>query len=910
MAQIIIYSNPFNAREKTISPIADGDLFIDWLQTHYPSGFPKPSIIFRNGCRVDVENFDFVVCADDVVEIRPHIGDPGTLGIIILSAVVATAAAYVAVQFLPDPDTPSSIGGGPSPTYNLQAQSNQVRIGEPIPAIYGRHRIYPNLAAIPWSEFVQDDQFLHQLFCVGHGEFELEAIKIDDTPLTEFNEITSEIVTPGNEVTLFNDHVVTSIEVKRIELFASNDVARTGKNEFEGATAQIRLIKVGDPVELFQKPWNISFTIGDSVTIRNTPPYDGDYIVDGFVGEGIIILSGDNLVNWPPAKADVEITEIRLSDFTDISDPTFEEWTGPFTVNPIGTLTNELALDFEFPTGLYFVDGGGSFFNTSVDIEIEWQEIDDLDDPIGPPETRIVDFTRATPKPVRHTEKILVSPGRYRVRCHRDSNSVLQTTTQDTVFWVGLKARLQDIQNYGQLTMIAIKMKATNQLDSVSSKKVNVIVTRKLPIWNGSLWSEPVATRSIAWAIADIWMTSYGGNRSFRDLDTDGLIVLDAIWVAKGDFFDAVFDQQITLWEALTRAARVGRAKPVLSGNILTIVRDQLQTVRTAMFVIRNIVKASFSIEYSFDDNRAPDGVRLKYLDNVTFTEEVVQPNVNATRPKEVTLFGCTEYEQAFREALYVDAAQKFQRRRITFTTELGGHIPMFGDLIAISHHTPRWGVGGEVLAVNGLELTLSEEPDFSSGGPFLILLRRKDGSVEEPIPCGQVAANAPNKVLLESAPSFTILTDFDLERTYFSFGTDERFTQDAIVEEIVPRGNKKVKITCVNFDPRIHEVDTGVIPPKIGVVFPTEPIAPSVTGLVLLNVPNSGIVDAEWNPAFSNITEYRVETSKDNIDFIFHETVTTTTTSIVALGILYVRVAAVFSDSIGEFSQASITVT
>ena len=80
-----------------------------------------------------------------------------------------------------------------------------------------------------------------------------------------------------------------------------------------------------------------------------------------------------------------------------------------------------------------------------------------------------------------------------------------------------------------------------------------------------------------------------------------------------------------------------------------------------------------------------------------------------ADKPATVDLFGCTNGTQAMREGLYMAAANRYRRRIITFRTELEGLIPTYGDLIAITHDLPRWGQGGEVTAVDGRTLVLSE---------------------------------------------------------------------------------------------------------------------------------------------------------------------------------------------------------
>jgi hypothetical protein len=76
-----------------------------------------------------------------------------------------------------------------------------------------------------------------------------------------------------------------------------------------------------------------------------------------------------------------------------------------------------------------------------------------------------------------------------------------------------------------------------------SSRLVNCLVTRKLPVWNPTTgWSIPQATRSIAWAFADAVRADYGAKLADSRIDLAALHRLDQTWAARGDQFDAVFD--------------------------------------------------------------------------------------------------------------------------------------------------------------------------------------------------------------------------------------------------------------------------------------------------------------------------------------------------------------------------------
>jgi hypothetical protein len=64
---------------------------------------------------------------------------------------------------------------------------------------------------------------LYQLHCIGQGEYDLEQIRIEDTPISLFEEIDYEIMPLGGTVTLFDTDVVTAPEVAGQELLSTGD---------------------------------------------------------------------------------------------------------------------------------------------------------------------------------------------------------------------------------------------------------------------------------------------------------------------------------------------------------------------------------------------------------------------------------------------------------------------------------------------------------------------------------------------------------------------------------------------------------------------------------------------------------------------------------------------------------------
>jgi hypothetical protein len=70
--------------------------------------------------------------------------------------------------------------------------------------------IFPDFAASPYVEYEGNEQYLYQLLCIGAGEYEIEQIRIEDSDISAFEEITYQVVNPGGTLSLFPAAVNTS----------------------------------------------------------------------------------------------------------------------------------------------------------------------------------------------------------------------------------------------------------------------------------------------------------------------------------------------------------------------------------------------------------------------------------------------------------------------------------------------------------------------------------------------------------------------------------------------------------------------------------------------------------------------------------------------------------------------------
>lgn len=832
--------------------------------------------------------------------------------------VLAGTALVNALIPPPRPPGPQQFGemAAPSPTYSLQAQGNFARVGGAIPVQYGRHICYPDFAAQPYAEFVGNEQYLYQLLCIGQGEYDVEAVRIEDSLTTSFEDVTYELVQPGQRVSLFPTNVTSSVEVAGGEVPGATNksasvtqsgttitVTETGHGRSSASTLQASISlswpdtfvdPEGYPRPPLTQTISGTFTVA-SVLDANTYTIAQTETRDGATGTATIVV---------PALA-----------------------VGPFVAVASGDEANYLGFDMVCPRGLYYANDNGSFSGKSVTFKVEAQAVDSGGTPTGGWSTLGTEtISAATNTPQRRSYRYAVTAGRYQVRVTRLDVKDTSARAGHELNWAGLRAYIKGVETYGNVTLLAIRMKANASLSQAASRKVNVISTRKLPIWNGTSWSAPTATRSIAWAIADAARnTSYGARLADSQIDLSSLLALDATWAARGDYFDGRFDSGGTFWESVTQIARAGRAKAFQQGGVLRVVRDQAQTLPVALFTPRNTLRGSLKVDYLMPTAETADCITVQYFDADTWSPQEVTaalPGSSSATPARVQLFGVTSRAQAWREGMYMAACNRYRRKPISLATEMEGFIPSFGDLVAVASERLTAAQFGELVAWNAgtLTATLSEPASFGVGQHY-IALRRRDGSMAGPY--AVTAGGTAYQVVLAEAPDFTPYTGGAEERTHYSFGTATTYRQLALVVAAKPRG-VQVELSLVgeyldgNGDQYVHLADTGTPPAalqpwQLPRIF-AAPVQP--TGLTISEtlVSLAGIIrtrmDVAWD--FDAAAEgYRVAWRQGTGNWNQLPETTTTTASVIdiPLGEVEVRVVAFASSRESAPATASATI-
>lgn len=122
----------------------------------------------------------------------------------VASAAVLTIGSKQLQYLLPTPSlNNNSDPQRNSQTYTLDSQSNSIKKFQKVHKVYGHHKIFPNLAATPYTDLELDPetgklaQFFYAIYHVSQGQVDVSDIRIGSTSIDLFNGCSYRLVDPN-----------------------------------------------------------------------------------------------------------------------------------------------------------------------------------------------------------------------------------------------------------------------------------------------------------------------------------------------------------------------------------------------------------------------------------------------------------------------------------------------------------------------------------------------------------------------------------------------------------------------------------------------------------------------------------------------------------------------------------------
>ena len=653
----------------------------------------------------------------------------------------------------------------PSSTYSLSGGSNRMRPYESMPVVMGSHRLFPDLAAKPFTEYHGEDQYLYQIFHLGLSTADFSDWKIGTTPITSYQDYSWQGIDANGRINAFPGNVDTTLggelanSVGWITRTGSSNTYRLGL-DIEGtlyyANNSGGLDATSVQIRIQYKPTGSSTWL-DPATITSTGP-------------GFVTGHYENYQQW-----------VESGYWGWGSGWTSDEWGNPYWGEYWGWIDTS-----HYETRSRFVAGSGG--------------------------TVIISGNSQAPR--RSTLFIDVPIGTYDVRVIRETGDSSDARLQNKTNWSALRSYQQDAGAYIGQNRIGLIIRASEQLNG-AIQQLSVSADAYATYWNGSAWAWGKTSNPAHW-FTDFAVGRrntagkliYGLGLPKSQIDVDALHAWAAFCATEGLTFNAVLDDNKTAADILTAIARCGFASPSWGSGKLGVVWDSRNATAVGAYGMSNIIKGSFEVSYITE--QLAEEIIVRFMNPAKdWTQDEVRtlvPGVTTpSRTSTIDLFGCTSVSMAGKFANYLAAQQKYRKRRISWDADFEGLTCQRGDVVILSHDLTQWGYSGRVVSVDGTTMTLDRAVPRSGNTEYL-MLKRPDGTL---ITYTVAAATGESDTVTLSAAPNMYNGRLPMDHMWF-FSPLATPGKRVKILSVQPISDSRVRITATDEDPEFYAAWDG----------------------------------------------------------------------------------------------------
>lgn len=748
----------------------------------------------------------------------------------------------------PSSKTPSSNlanGQSESPNNSLTDRNNKPRPYERTYDICGTVQSIPNDLMTTYRLFDAAGEVIeYGYYDVGRGYLDTPASGITDgdTLLSEITGSSAAVYGPftspnsGSPQTVIGSAptenlfiTVASNEIDGQVLKAQNDLATnigsSSTVQQTGGTLGIIFDPTGD------SQFDEFLSVGDIARFNhiqvdlpgdNTNAFlSGDYVVTSVSSVEIRVnISGNNSqwlllggTTWP-----LEVFDDATIGPADTYTKSLTDWV---TIDRIKS--ERLVANISADNGMYKDSGKRSKQSTSVTAELQYQLIGDDGVPYGPVYTqqgtvtgRSADFTGVS------IIATLPSPSAVRVRARRVTDLDLKFSGQvvDEIKYVNLYGQVLDsTHDYGNRTTIHTARRQTPRASAVKQPQIKLIVTEKVKkyLGNGVFDTAWTNNTQAVQSLIRLMRDPVAGGLDLTASNMDQLLaVQDEVesyfQSAKAGQFCYTFDNyQTTAQDIITTIAEAIFCTSYRNGKNIMLDFERPRIGPEMVFTHRSKTPDAEKWTRQFSDKDAFDSVKYSYIDPDTNIKETITiPPDGGVKTDTYDSKGVRNYQQAYWHAWRRYQKNTLNKVSVEFTATEEGIFAIPGRPISVVKGSRVAPYDGYVIAVNGLELTLSQPVSFDEGDDHSVILKKRDGSVQS---VAVTPGTSERKVVMQSAPQEAIYTGNSALKTEFSFGSEQRHNaQMMLVSTVDPGSDRTTKITAYNYHPDYYLYD-GVSP-------------------------------------------------------------------------------------------------
>lgn len=833
------------------------------LVRKYPDGnAPKGMRITRDGVDITLQLLgdpsEAYSHKPAVYDITVAPGDPLTAALVVVSVVLAV----VSLTAIPKIAAPTNANRNQqSPNNSLSNRSNVPRVNQRDADIRGYVAgAYLDLLQLPYRKFNAGTEYEVIFGKMSEGDVLIENLRDGDTLLSKIQGAGANIYGPGNSplsgapyATIGDPPteslyvVVQSNEVDGVILKAPN-AGGLGEGPISiTATAAGLVTATGSSVDFttfLEVGGGVTFS--DFFTYREVEdgggslqfPIGGTYTITALTTTTITI---DPTPTWsaafvtlvgPQTMRSVVWNLIADTNIWFTYDPGGEAFQVNFSpaIDGVGVSGNSVGpidisgysrvwLNIVARNGLFKDDGDTITPSIDAIFQVTIRETDADGAVQGPSvvETYTVPANAIDPKQSTGFTVDTVVPYPYAeilVRRTGPTDTAFAGTVSDEIQWRDLYL-VDDVPSIDASggTHIHAQIRTTESALRVKDRKLNADVTRVSPTYIGGGFSSPAPRKMFADVIASICRDPLFGRMSDDEVDWQQLYDMqddmvtyfgddEPLWV--GYTFDS---DNITAEDAIRMICDAVNVRPYRVGSVLNFWFERPQSTSAMQLGHRNKHPGSDKRVRSYGPANDKTGVELTYYNAAERSFDVVKLGSDVN-PLRIELSGCITKRGA--EIRANREHRKLQLSRIQHQCDLTsiGRLLAPGMRVDVVDNTRAATYDGEIKAVSGLTLTISQPVTLTPPTDYSISLTRADGSIQV---ADIIAQPAPNQVTISAPLVEAPRIGRNADRTPYIIGTDDMRTKLAmIVQNIEPSGSDKVTVTLINYTNDYYAADGG----------------------------------------------------------------------------------------------------
>lgn len=709
--------------------------------------------------------------------------------LVALSGLAVSTIGMVLVNAIAPIKAPTLGGFGStrdeSKVYGLSAGQNPVNQWGRVPVPLGRGRFAPPKAASPYTVNSGDDQYLHELLCIGIGDLEVSDIKIGTTAIEEFNEVEYELVKYDPELQnspklyptgVFQEDLNVQLKYNK---WNSRTTAECDKAECDITFQGLGYFNDQGGIDERSVEFLVQYKLSEETDWKDVKaPYwvnGRNFVIDSLDAsnkEGVIAFSGNGSLGlfWngdtvPSGYTLLQKVAATKNEYT-YWDYDYDDY-GNYRRVKRTKVTYSVSLrsgglDKDRVSGLAVTAVQARAINNWKDIFDRGEYLRQYGIDIAYPRFQVsggwyyppsaegsgsayVTYSGKTSKLLRKTFTLnFPQRGVYDVRWQRRTRDSTDDRLRTDSFWTALRSVSTDrpVQTDYPVNLLAIRAKATGQLSgslgnvTVYYRSKSLDWDRETKTWVNRFTSNPASI------FRHVLQDKIAMARPQADaiLDLDNLARAHEFWDDRGWEWNFVCDASVSVFERLQSICAAGLASPTMVDGRWGIIIDKERDHVACAFTSAN----SWGWTFERTQVRLPNEIHCTFISGVTWDTDMQRVATDEPIEGDIiyetqTYEGVNDPAQVYQLARFHYADAKNRRRTITLRCYDEALLCTRGDLVEcacpnVSPHGLQVGRVRKVLTdkngyVTGFTTDQSNTTDFS-GRRFGVRIYNSEGVI------------------------------------------------------------------------------------------------------------------------------------------------------------------------------------